>query len=79
MPSTTGIHYYRDVQIRKQMVWKHALGNVSYIYRLGDASPDGGAFPPSRLDKSRVSAIMKTKGDTATCSQAPEDHMLEIS
>ena len=26
----------------------------------------------SRLDKSRVSAIMKTKGDTVTCSQAPD-------
>ena len=25
----------------------------------------------SRLDKSRVSAIMKIKGDTVTCSQAP--------
>ena len=33
----------------------------------------------SRLDKSQPSAIMKTKGDTVTCSQAPEDHMLEIS
>ena len=31
------------------------------------------------LDKSRVFGIMKTKGDTVTCSQAPEDHMLEIS
>ena len=28
-------------------------------------------IPISRLDKSRVSAIMKTKGDTVTCSQAP--------
>ena len=25
----------------------------------------------SRLDKSRVFGIMKTKGDTVTCSQAP--------
>ena len=29
-------------------------------------------IPISRLDKSRVSAIMKTKGDTVTCSQAPD-------
>ena len=36
-------------------------------------------IPISRLDKSRGSVIMKTKGDTVTCSQAPEDHMLEIS
>ena len=26
----------------------------------------------SRLDKNRVSGIMKTKGDTVTCSQAPK-------
>ena len=36
-------------------------------------------IPISRLDKSPLSVIMKTKGDTVTCSQAPEDHMLEIS
>ena len=29
------------------------------------------SIPISRLDKSQVSAIMKTKGDTVTCSQAP--------
>ena len=29
-------------------------------------------IPISRLDKSQVSAIMKTKGDTVTCSQAPD-------
>ena len=29
-------------------------------------------FRFSRLDKSQVSAIMKTKGDTVTCSQAPD-------
>ena len=26
----------------------------------------------SRLDKSRVFGIMRTKGDTVTCSQAPK-------
>ena len=36
-------------------------------------------IPISRLDKSPPSAIMKTTGGTVTCSQAPEDHMLEIS
>ena len=29
-------------------------------------------IPISRLDKSRGSVIMKTKGDTVTCSQAPD-------
>ena len=29
-------------------------------------------IPISQLDKSPPSAIMKTKGDTATCSQAPD-------
>ena len=29
-------------------------------------------IPISRLDKSPPSAIMKTKGDTVTCSQAPD-------
>ena len=29
-------------------------------------------IPISRLDKSRVFGIMKTKGDTVTCSQAPD-------
>ena len=35
-------------------------------------TPAGWLFRCSRLDKSRVSAIMKTKGDTVTCSQAPD-------
>ena len=33
----------------------------------------------SRLDKSRVFGIMKTKGDTVTCSQAPKSYYIKIA
>ena len=37
------------------------------------------SFSFLNLTKAERLDIMKTKGDTVTCSQAPEDHMLEIS
>ena len=52
------------------------LNDSTQIHWQGNC---GVPFRFSRLDKSPLSVIMKTKGDTVTCSQAPEDHMLEIS
>ena len=45
------------------------LNDSTQIHWQGNC---GVPFRFSRLDKSRVSAIMKTKGDTVTCSQAPD-------
>ena len=54
------------------IILRRTLSMLSKPPRCVSHTLAGWLFRCSRLDKSRGSAIMKTKGDTVTCSQAPD-------